>query len=208
MNTDHDLDLALHVRLMAGDPVAPHDCIEHWLPKLIRLLCSRFPQAAARDEHMIWSAAHDALLEYTQNPHKYNPQKSSLQAYLYMAAKRDLLNSLRSDRTQNRDAVPIDSVEQSHFIGNNGIEEQVIQRVDAQAVMRRVRTVFPGPMDWRILELILQGERSTAVFAEVLGIQHLPTEDQRRIVKQNKDRIVRRLERLGESIHGRENRGS
>src|SRR5262249_28260279 len=47
----------------------------------------------------------------------------------------------------------------------------------------------------RALDLILQGERKTAVFAEALGITHLPTSVQRTEVKRVKDKLKKRLER-------------
>ncbi len=196
-----DADLALHMRLIAGDPVAPNDCVVRWLPDLISWLSARFASVASRDMHLIESAASDALFDYTCNPHKYNPGKSSICTYLRMAAYRDLLNTLKRERTQSRNAISLDSVEQYHFVGNNGIEEQVVRRVDAQAIINRVLKIFPDPVDRKLVGLILRGERSTAAYAEVLGIQHLPSlEQQKRIVKQHKDRINKRLERLRDSI--------
>ncbi len=47
----------------------------------------------------------------------------------------------------------------------------------------------------KALELLLDGERKTAVFAEALGIGHLPTTDQRAEVKRVKDKLKKRIQR-------------
>jgi RNA polymerase sigma-70 factor (ECF subfamily) len=196
-----DADLALHMRLAARDPVAPHDCVVRWLPDLINWLSARFASVASRDMHLIESAALDALFDYTRNPHKYDPGKSSICTYLRMSAHRDLLNTLKRYRTQSRNAISLEFVEDYHPDGNNDIEEQVVRRVDAQVIIDRIRKIFSDPVDQRLICLILMGERSTDVYAKVLGIQHLPSlEQQKRIVKQHKDRINKRLERLGDLI--------
>jgi FixJ family two-component response regulator len=47
----------------------------------------------------------------------------------------------------------------------------------------------------RALDLILQGVKKTAVFAEVLGIAHLPVEVQRAEVNRVKNMLKKRIER-------------
>jgi RNA polymerase sigma-70 factor (ECF subfamily) len=82
------------------------------------------------------------------------------------------------------------------------MENDTVERVDAAALMERVMEEITDPMDRRILALMLQGERATAAYATVLGIQAAPEQEQKSIVKRHKDRISKRLERLGESIRG------
>jgi hypothetical protein len=43
--------------------------------------------------------------------------------------------------------------------------------------------------DRQLLELKLSGERKTGAFAKILAITHLPMAEQKKIVKQHKDRI-------------------
>src|SRR5205814_3889001 len=105
-------DITLHLRLVAGDPTAPDECIVRWLPELARRLSAHFREVAARDEHIILTAAHDALMDYTSHPHKYAPQRASLRYYLFDAAQKDLINALRRDKTQGRGAISIHLVEQ------------------------------------------------------------------------------------------------
>jgi hypothetical protein len=47
---------------------------------------------------------------------------------------------------------------------------------------------------------MLDGERRTATYAAVLGIEHLPDLEKKRTVKQVKDRLQKRLRRLAPSL--------
>jgi biopolymer transport protein ExbD len=48
-----------------------------------------------------------------------------------------------------------------------------------------------------VLELMLDGERQTSVYVEILEIGHLSLEEREREVKKVKDRLKKRLERAG-----------
>ncbi|HEX9990568.1 MAG TPA: hypothetical protein VGE45_19085 [Chloroflexia bacterium] len=194
-------DLALHSRLLTGDPVAAAECVERWLPQLERQLWSRSQDIAAQDSHLITTAAIDALLDYTAHPHKYDPTRSDIMTYLFMLARGDLLNAWsRITRVQGR-SESLQTVELS-LPGRNNLEEVVTTNIDAAAAWERVMEELPAPLDRKLLALIIQGVRDTDSYAQVLGIEHLPDQEQRAIVKRHKDRINKRLQRLGESNHG------
>jgi RNA polymerase sigma-70 factor (ECF subfamily) len=53
------------------------------------------------------------------------------------------------------------------------------------------------PVDRELLEMILTGERKTAPYARSLGIADRSETEQRKIVKRHKDRLKKRLRRLG-----------
>ena len=195
-------DLALHLRLVAGDPLASSECVVRWLPSLVRRLSTAFSWLAARDEQFVMEAALEALMDYTMNPTKYDPGRASLGSYLFMAAKNDLKNALRRDLKQSRGASSIHLVEESLAGGNVNFEERAIARADAQVAWELVKGELTVPLDRRLLSLMLQGERTTEAYGEVLAILHLPEQEQKHIVKRHKDRISRRLERLGEKILG------
>lgn len=195
-------DLTLHLRLIAGDPTATLDCVERWLPWLERRLSQSQPSFASRDPHMLTTAAIDALLNYTGNPDSYDPARSSLGSYLFMSARGDLLNAMRRDRSHSTRAAPIESVELWLPDRNNNLEENAINTVDASAIWEDVLAAMPDPLDRHMLLLMMEGERTTKAYAAVLGIQDLPETQQRAIVKRHKDRISKRLERLGEHTNG------
>ena len=195
-------DLTLHLRLVDGDKSATHDCVVRWLPELSRRLSMGFGAVAQRDDHLITDAVLETLLEYTFDPHKYDPQRSSLAYYLTQAAKRDLMNALNREKTQSRGATSIHFVEERLSGGNNSFEERVVDKADAQAAWEAVMSKITAPLDRSILALVLQGERATAAYAKVLDIQHLPEQEQKTQVKRHKDRLSKRLERLGETLYG------
>ena len=47
----------------------------------------------------------------------------------------------------------------------------------------------------RVLELILQGERKTVIFAQALGIDHLPKKEKTVEVNRVKNKIKKRIDR-------------
>ena len=51
-----------------------------------------------------------------------------------------------------------------------------------------------------VIELMGEGVRDTASYADVLGISHLPLDEQRAAVKREKDRLSGQLERLRERL--------
>jgi len=75
--------------------------------------------------------------------------------------------------------------------------------------MDRVEQVIPDQTDRRVIELMLHGERRTAVFAEAMGVAHLGKDEQKRMVKRKKDQLKKRLQRLGIGLQeaNGENRG-
>lgn len=160
-----------------------------------------FNEVARRDEHIIIDAVLETLMEYTSKPGKYDPQRASLVTYLTQAAKRDLINALSREKTQGRGATSIDSVEQWLPDRNNSFEERVADKAEAQAILEIVLSKITEPEERRVLMLLLHGERATAEYAKALEIEHLPEQEQKAIVKRYKDRIGKRLERLGETLY-------
>ncbi len=194
-------DLTLHLRLIDGDKSAPNDCVTRWLPELTRRLSMSFNEVAQRDEHIIIDAVLETLMEYTSKPGKYDPQRASLATYLTQAAKRDLMNALSREKTQGRGAMSIYSVEERLPDGNNSFEERVADKAEAQAILEIVLSKITEPEERSVLMLLLHGERATAEYAKALKIEHLPEQEQKAIVKRHKDRISKRLERLGETLY-------
>jgi RNA polymerase sigma factor (sigma-70 family) len=197
----------LHARLLQLDPVAPAEFAEAFLDDLVRLLRAR--AGPGYEESLIHDAATDALIDYIQHPSKFNPRKSAILTYLTMAAYRDLLNMITKEKRRRHREIPLQVVEQTLSERNNIIEpeDQVLNGVTEAKkaeLLRMVAETFPDARDRALLELMMNGERKTTVFSEVLGIQTLTPKEQRKIVKQHKDRISKRLERLGGKIHGKQ----
>ncbi|MBA7606713.1 hypothetical protein ES703_13863 [subsurface metagenome] len=197
----------LHTRLLQQDPVAPSEFAASFLDELARRL--RAKAGSSYEDTLILDAATDALLDYVQHPSKFNPSKSALFTYLTMAAYRDLLNMIAKEQRRQRREVPLQVVEETMSAGNNTIEleNQVlggITETKRAELLRRVAETFPDKRDRKLLSLMMEGERKTAAYTNILGIQALSLDEQRKTVKRHKDRITKRLQRLGGKIHGKQ----
>ncbi len=58
-----------------------------------------------------------------------------------------------------------------------------------------VSVVVTTTTDRKLVELMMDGVRETSAFAAVLGIVHLSDKDQRKAVKQHKDRLKKAIQR-------------
>src|SRR5262245_56342942 len=88
----------LHARLCQGDPVAQSDLAVACLEPLQQRLRHRFPRG---DPDLLLQAAHDAVLELIRKPQRFDPQRGSLEAYLFRAAARNLMNAWRAEARHN-----------------------------------------------------------------------------------------------------------
>lgn len=186
----------VHQRLLQGDPTAPSEVIVAYLEPLTRRLRRRFPDV--KDETIIHDAVTDALFQYVQSPERYNPTKSSLSSYLTMAARGDLLNALARERRHAARQVPLETVAEAALARNTLQEsEDSSESMAASPLLQVILQEVSDPVDHELLEMMLTGERKTAPYARVLGITDRSETEQRKIVKRHKDRLKKRLRRLG-----------
>jgi RNA polymerase sigma-70 factor, ECF subfamily len=198
--------LSIHTRLLRLDPVAPAEFIEAFLSELVlRLRAKAGPNS---EDTFIRDAATDAILYYVQHPSKFNPAKSALLTYLTMAAYGDFLNMIAKEKRRLKHEIRLEPVEDSLDDGNNIIEpeneELDITTTEKVELLRIVNEAFPDARDRAILDLMMNGERKTMAYCEILGLNDLSPDQQRKIVKQHKDRITKSLQRLGGKIHGKQ----
>ena len=185
--TDHDL-LAAWGRL-ADDPTSAGAFLVLALPPLVGQLAAWRPTA---DPHAVESAATDALLWLVKNPARYDQARSPLPAFLLLVARRRLLNQFASERRHQVGKIPWDVVEFSLSDRNDEVDDDApsFDHPELQAVIAALSAT-----DRRLLDLMWDGERSTAVFAAIMGIADRPIDEQEREVKRAKDRIKARLKR-------------
>ncbi len=197
----------LHQRLVEGDALAPSELIETLIEELITRVRSK--AQISRDNTLVIDAVTDTLLAYVQQPDKYNPGKSSLVTYLTMSAYKDFLNLFERERRRSNREISIEDVEHRRLSGNKCIEsiegkivnpEGILTSSERKSLWMRALEQFPDSKDRRILILMLEGERNTSAYSAILGIQNLVCDEQRRVVKRNKDRINKRLARLGNKL--------
>lgn len=191
-NDRKQLGELLHQRLLSGEPTATAEIAEAFLQPLVKGLRKRFSRV--NDDHLIQVAADDALVHLFEHPTKFEPARGELFTYLRLRAGGYLLNSLRRDRGEENKVVELDDMRAVYDVGDDA-EAALISREFQAGVISRLRQVFTDPTDLRVLELMIEGERETEAFAEALEVTDRPLEEQRKLVKQAKDRINKTLDR-------------
>ncbi len=193
----------IHSRLLAGDPTAPAELLEEVFLPLKRAVEAR--NRSVHDEHFVDDAVTEALLNYIKKPDMFDPDKASLLGYLKMAAQGDLKNALAKDRRWQTRRTSLEAVEVGSWGGKEEAKQpDIVTTLEGKRIHLLIVEHFADPTDLEMAELIIAKERSTQVFAELLGIQSLPVPEQRREVKRHKDRIKKRLRQLGERIRDEE----
>ena len=186
--------LDLHDRLLSDDPVVTEEMFRIFAPELERHLRMKFPRLAPGvDPDIYLSAVVEALTDYFKNPQKYDPDKSGLMTYLRMVAWGDFRNLLAKESRHASRRVSLESVEFSRSDGND-VSERVADDMDGQKLIEDLKRGMTLE-ERAVFALMIEGERSTAVAAEAMGIDHLPAREQAREVKRVKDRIKKRVRR-------------
>jgi hypothetical protein len=119
-----------------------------------------------------------------------------------MVADRDLLNALEKVQRLRKHEVLSADVEHEEF-DRNVLPEDVGPSDDVARLLYALDRKVTSETDRLFVALMLEGERSTSRFAEVLGIQDLPKEEKARTVKQHKDRLKKVIERLRSQLNAR-----
>lgn len=189
-----EIDLiTLHQRLLSNDPTAPSDLFEAFYHELFSWIKRKFPSLAPGiDPDIYYRAAFQALDNYIKSPGKYNPALRGLRGYLRMAVTGDFLNLLQREQGRRRREVQLDNVAEP--ASDRNIENEGLEAAEFQKIMARLKAEL-SEEEGRVLDLIAARVRHTSAFAGVLGITDLPPEEQRRRVKQVKDRLKKRLKR-------------
>jgi hypothetical protein len=197
--------LALHARLLDGnDPLAPSDLATSYLEPLARSLQRTDPRS---DEDDRYTAAEDALLDLIKRPDMYDGSRMSLEAFLRMAARRDLQNLQRKSRRHairraEWGAVELSPTQREHLADSDADPARIAEMYETveEQTCRRLAlsdAVTHGLSEGELtaLRLIQEGERRTSLYAAALEIEHLPEREQRARVKRVKDKLKVRLKR-------------
>jgi len=198
----HEAELGqLHERLLGGDPVAPAKLAERLVPRLRARLAGW--AATIDDPHMVPSAIGLVIARYLTDPARFDPERGGLAGYLAMEVRGDVRNELDSRKRRRRHESPVaDPVELEPRGRDSTVEEEALDAVDpigvSPAAIQAARQALGelDQVDRRMLEMMVEGVRPTSAYAAVLRISHLPVDLQRKAVKQHKDRLQKRLERL------------
>ncbi|MEN3334868.1 MAG: polymerase sigma-70 factor, subfamily [Blastocatellia bacterium] len=190
---------ALHLRLLSGnDLLVTAEIAEKFLSPLIRALRRRLNRLNT-DEHLIATAAEDALLAYFKNPRKYDPSKLSLLKYLCMDAYWNVIDKLRKPEK----TVELDPSNPEHIAKEVSEDDPEAQLLEDEAmwlgekspITQRMLAVISDPTDRELVRLMMDGEKETESYAQILRIQAVSPEEKATIVKRHKDRLKKKLSR-------------
>ncbi len=177
-------------RQLVADPTTFGPFSERVLDPLAAGIARQFPTT---DPDEALSAAIDTLMWFSLNAARFDPTLSPLPAYLRMVARGRMLNRRDSERRHREGKISWDAVEHELPARNDLADDDDRPSFDSPALRDAVAKLSDA--DREVVELLRDGERRTAVFAEVLGFTDLPPDDQEREVKRAKDRIKARLKR-------------
>lgn len=195
-------------RVLAGEPDAPSDLIELLLEPLVAALKHRFPSLP--DPNLVIDTVTDSLFRLVQDPTRFHPERGTLWNYLVMDALGDLRNAWKKERRRLNREQTFDPVAHDHPDGNSDVEGLIIRKLvpdglpegaDEAELIAHLRAAITNPQDWQVVLLMVGGERKTEAFARVLDITDRPPAEQRRRVKQAKDRLRVMLKRRGATFN-------
>lgn len=190
----------MHDALLAGDVTASERLAEALLPALQR----RFAGRRELDPHETNSLIGRSIAAYVAGPGKYDPDRAPLLAYLYRDIDGDIRNEIA--KLARRPETPREDERLEVRASGGNPEEDVLHQLDpldlpretVEAALHEFEAL--SEEERQFLRLRADGVRATHVYAEGLGIAHLPDAQQRRAVKRAKDRLDKRLERIRDRL--------
>jgi RNA polymerase sigma-70 factor (ECF subfamily) len=191
----HEKTIVLHNEMLAGRPTASARLVELLQPRICRALAKKFFNV--NDKDLIQTAAQDAVLYYLMAPDKFDANRSSLLGFVWRRAYHNVLNLLKENSRQNK-FVELDetqTVYSNETSDGKTIEQFLIDDEQDDLFYKRLSVLLPDSVDRTILELMMNNERETILFAAVLNISDESPEEQRVIVKKHKDRIKKFIQR-------------
>ncbi len=192
-------ELGFHQRILARtDPIAFAELADTLYSSLVQVVCKRAGIQA--DQVLVEEAVGQALLDYHDHPGNYDPERISLHSYLVMAAYRDFQNAVAKEQRVKAHQVSLfDLALQGYDIADEqGTVDSHLQVEELQVI---IDGIFSDAGERRIVTLILNKVQALTPYAQVLGIAHLPLEDQRKQVQLVKSRLIRRLRRRMSRMH-------
>lgn len=182
-----------HQRICAHDPTAFAELADYLYHPLVSAVRKRAGMGA--DPMLIEEAVGETLLDYHDQPFRYDPHLKSLQGYLTMAAYRDFQNAqARENRARGHQISIFDPDFQERDLAS-GDDDPARNTFEADEIWNAIEEVFPDADERQIVELIINQERAIEPYAAILHVADLPEDERRKQVQLVKYRITRRLRR-------------
>ncbi len=199
-------EYALHQRMVAGDdPIAFAELAEWLYIDLVNQTMARAKASdTTADAMLVEEAVGTALLAYNRKPTAYDPDKLPLRNYLIMAAYRDFQNArAKENRRPERQLSSMEAELALACVYDAQDLSLVESNLEADQLWQAVEAAFSDPVEREIVRLIVEGVRSPEPYAQLLGITEEPVTTRVKHVQRVKDRIVKRLRRVGGTLDGK-----
>jgi hypothetical protein len=167
------------------------------LPILERYLRRR---GAPWAQDLIWDACTRTILDHCDRPEAWHRNQRSLLGYLEMSSIGDFRNALDSRLRKSGLENLCPPVELPELRRNSSAEDEWLDRIDVDGLVKQYAAVLPDQSDQSVFRLMLLGFRDEADFSIALGIADQPETERRRVIKQTKDRIKKRIQRAGRDV--------
>lgn len=186
----------IHSSLIAGSRSASRDLFVTALRPIKAYLIKTHAGIREEDTHDL---ATDAILHHLREPQRFNAERASLWTYLCMTASADGTDLLRK-RLRQQELLEAAAQDVELWVSRANDDVEMEMSAEARRIIEAHghRLAVNDP-ERRFLALLLEGERSTAAFANVLGLdpsKWATTE----MVKQVKDRLLVRLRRVCDEL--------
>lgn len=186
-----DKELELHLLIKENNDLALSKLYDLYGEPIVVCLKKWFQNIAITDEALILEAVNEAFWGYYRNPNTFDPNLNSLQRFLEIAADRDLRNILQREKKYlNKQQIP-ENVELQEKFWNSvkkdgqSTDENIIEQQSLELVNKELGSYFTTEVDRILAKMILLEEKDTKVFSEVLKVQALPIDEQRKEIKRN-----------------------
>jgi RNA polymerase sigma-70 factor (ECF subfamily) len=186
----------VHQRLVGGSRVASRELFLLALQPLVHFVAKSQPTLHDDEAHDI---ATDAILTYLSNPARCDLGRASLWTYLCMVAGSDAIDLFRT-RARRAELLRECGDDVAEWSRRANHVADVDSEIDARRILdMHGHKLATNEEERRVLKLMLTGEKSSAVFAQALGLAAGDREAEV-LVKQAKDRMRLRLRRLRDEL--------
>ncbi|WP_309893287.1 hypothetical protein [Archangium sp.] len=154
-------------------------------------------EGAGYDVDVARDAALETVLAYRKNPERYDPRKVHLFTYIMGVARHKAVDRWRSVRARAQRDKKQGDVELLLRTPKDQVEKMETYVRVRQLVDLLEEGGGLNERDQAILRLFLMGEGSTEEMTKVLRLPPMSKEDQQSEAKRHRDRLLKRLARLG-----------
>ncbi len=192
-------EYAFHQRMLASDE---QEVFEELASSLYhRLVYDVFQRignsSPSFNPHMVEEAVGQALLDYNDEPERYDPERSTLRSYLGMMAHSHFRDARKKEQRYADHQVSfslLSALEMEQQLASS--TEEVENAFVVKESLEQLNAAFTDPIERRIVSLIVNRVRSRDPYVRVLNLQHLSEPEQRKEVKRVRERLVKRMRRL------------